>query len=104
MHRSTTWRKVCAVYRRLAMAVYGVITSSGAARGGSIAFTGWSPTLGTGDANTGSAAGAVQFNGMVQQDYTISYNIARGSNRAFLGILKAITGAAAGGAISVTYK
>ena len=86
------------------MAVYGVIPSTGVARGGTIAFSGWSPTLGTGDANVGSGSGAAQFNGWTQQDYQIAYNIARGSNRAFLALLKAVTGAAAGGTATVTYK
>ena len=86
------------------MAVYGVNTTTGVARGGVIPFTGWSPSLGTTDAVSGSAAGAVQYNGLMQQDYSIIYNLARGSNRAALAILKSITGAAAGGAISSTYK
>lgn len=87
------------------MAVYGVNTSTGAANGGVIPFTGWSSTLGAGSANSGSTSGAVQFNGQTQEDYPVANSLQRGANRAALAILKAAIGAAAGTAIGdVNYK
>jgi len=86
------------------MAVYGTTPSTGAATNGQIPFTGWSPTLGTGPANAGTANGAVWFNGMTQNDYFLMTNVTRMSNRVFLAMLKAITGAAAGGTATSTYS
>jgi hypothetical protein len=75
------------------MSVYGVNTSTGVARGGQIEFTGWSPTLSIGDANAGSASGAVQFNGQTQHDYRLSYILLRRSNRALKELLSNLIGA-----------
>jgi len=86
------------------MAVYGVNPSNGVATNGYLPFTGWSPTLGTGPANTGAVAGAAWFNGITQNDYAMMYNIAGGSNRAMLAIIKAITGIATGGTVSNSYS
>lgn len=50
------------------MALYGPNTPAGF-----IPFTGYSPTLGAGDAVTGTTSGLVQFNGMTQFDEVINH-------------------------------
>lgn len=86
------------------MAVYGVNPYTGVANNGAVPFTGWSPTLGVGPANTGTTAGAVWFNGMSQNDYQMMSYYGNQANRRFLAVLKAVTGGAAGTAFTDGYK
>ena len=73
------------------MATYGPNSPNG------LPFTGFSPTLGVGDAVTPSTSGAVYNNGIVQQDYDINRALATGMNRATRALFVALLGAAAGG-------
>lgn len=86
------------------MAVYGVNYATGTATNGVVPFTGWSPTLGNGPANTGGSIGSVQFNGLTQNDYPLMANTSGMANRAFLAMVKAVTGAGVGGTATSTYK
>lgn len=58
------------------MTAYGVDIRSGNPRGGEIAFTGWTPTLGRGATQPqyggGTTTGSAQFNGQTQNDDRIS--------------------------------
>ena len=56
------------------MAQYGVDLRSGNPRSGFIAFSGWTPSLGTGQPQLGggSGSGVVQFNGQTQSDNKIA--------------------------------
>jgi hypothetical protein len=86
------------------MSVYGVNLATGNASNGQIPFTGWSPTLGVGPANTGATSGAVWYNGQTQNDYFIMSNVSRMSNRGFAALIKALTGAAPGAAALAQYR
>ena len=86
------------------MAVYGLNPVTGVATNGLVPFTGWTSTLGAGPANVGAAAGNVSVIGISQDDYKVVYHLAKASNRAVFAVLKAITGAVAGGNVSSTYS
>lgn len=78
------------------MATYGFPNSQ-------LAFTGWSPTLGAGVANQGATVGAVQFNGLTQQDDVISGVLNNQANRKTRALLYALLGVAAGGVANAPY-
>ena len=79
------------------MAVYGLSGD------GKVPFTGYTNTLGTGDAVSGANAGYVQFNGIGQQDDKIAKLLQSGSSGRILRALWfALTGGAPGGNASVT--
>jgi hypothetical protein len=81
------------------MAVYGLSGD------GKVPFTGYTNTLGTADATTGVTSGYVQFNGIGQQDDKIAKAMRHGSSgRVLRALWYALSGAAAGGAASVTKK
>lgn len=79
------------------MAVYGLSGD------GKIPFTGYTNTLGAGDAASGSSVGYVQFNGIGQQDDKIAKLLQSGSSGRILRALwYALTGATSGGNATVT--
>jgi hypothetical protein len=86
------------------MAVYGINPATGVATNGQVPFTGWSPTLGSGPANVGATNGYAAFNGLMQNDYNIMYNMTGASNRGILAVIKALTGIATGGTVSNQYS
>jgi hypothetical protein len=69
---------------------------------GSLPFTGFSPTLGVGDANTPSTSGAVQLNGLIQQDADINRALVTMGNRSVQALFLALLGAVAGGTATAT--
>jgi len=66
---------------------------------GTIPFTGWTPTLGSGAANQGATSGIVWDNGFNQQDARIAHYLrvpgARGLRRLLLALVGAAPGATA---------
>lgn len=78
------------------MAIYGGV-------GGQISFTGWSPTLAAGPANVGNTAGAVQFNGLGQEDYRLAATLNVQSNRKLRQLLYTVLGAVAGATATAPY-
>jgi hypothetical protein len=70
---------------------------------GQIAFTGWSPTLGSGPANVPDTVGAVQFNGLTQEDYEWAADFNFQANRRFRALLYALVGTAAGAMATSSY-
>ena len=70
--------------------------------GGVVPFTGFSPTLGVGDAATPATNGQIQFNGMTQDDNWLSYTLRRPPNRVARRLLLTVLGAAAGANASET--
>ena len=70
--------------------------------GGNIPFTGWSPSLGTGAANVAAAGGAVQFNGITQDDYKMFRHFSTQANKAFLAVLLKVIGVAPGAAVTAS--
>ena len=70
---------------------------------GQIPFTGWSPTLATGSATAGGAAGSVQFNGLTQDDYRVATKLNNQSNRAIRQLMRTLLGAAAGTTATAPY-
>jgi hypothetical protein len=73
-------------------AVYG----TNVATGGTVPFTGYTPTLGTGGANVPSANGAVQFNGYNQFDSNINHYFRIPGGRSLRRMLRALVGVAPG--------
>lgn len=69
---------------------------------GAVAFTGFSPTLGAGDAATPATAGLVYFNGLMQTDSAIARLLFQGPNRIVRRLLLTLVGAAAGGTATET--
>lgn len=63
---------------------------------GAVAFTGFSPTLGVGDAATPATSGQVQFNGLTQYDGALSRLLFQGPNRIVRRLLIAMIGVAPG--------
>lgn len=81
------------------MATYGL---SGTGR---VPFTGYSNTLGVGDAVTGSTSGYVQFNGVTQGDFYINQPLGLGGQVAgMLQLLYTLLGAAPGTTATKTKK
>lgn len=79
------------------MATYGLGTP------GQVPFTGWSFTLGNGQANLGSTSGYAQFNGIQQGDDRIAKMFRNGAQTAATTqILYALLGAATGGTATKT--
>lgn len=73
------------------MATYGLGTP------GQVPFTGWTPTLGSGQANLGSTSGYAQFNGVQQGDDRLAKMFRNGAmTAATTAILNALLGAATG--------
>lgn len=81
------------------MATYGI-----SATPGTVPFTGYTPTLGNGPANQDATSGAVQFNGITQNDYAMMNWFGTQANRRFLALLKSITGVAPGATSTDTYR
>lgn len=81
------------------MATYGRTNSR-------IPFTGWTPTLSvtTGAASQGASSGAIQFNGLTQNDLPLSSIFNRQANRAQRMLLYTLIGAAAGSTATSTYR
>ena len=69
---------------------------------GFIPFTGFSPTLGAGDASTPSTTGSVQYNGLIQQDSMINTSLMSGWNIILRQLYNTLLGAAAGGTATAT--
>lgn len=63
---------------------------------GFVPFTGFSPTLGQGDAIAPVTSGLVQFNGMGQEDNRLSRALYQGPNRVLRRLLIALLGVAPG--------
>ena len=84
------------------MALYGFNTNA------QVPFTGWSPTLSastTGSAAQGSAAGAVQFNGITQGDDRLVKELRKPGGRRLRQLMRVLLGAAPGGnATEVRYR
>lgn len=78
------------------MASYGFPSSQ-------LPFVGWSPTLGPGPANVPDNVGAVQFNGLTQQDDIISGLFNNQSNRKTRALLYGLLGSAAGAMVTAPY-
>lgn len=81
------------------MAVYGPGTPIGF-----VPFTGWSPTLGVGDAATPATSGVVQFNGMTQNDDQISNWLRKPQALPMKRLMLALLGAATGGTAGPTTR
>lgn len=65
--------------------------------GGVVPFTGFTATLGTGEANIISpTGGSVAFNGMGQSDRAIASEMFTGNNRVIRRLINVLTGAVAG--------
>lgn len=74
------------------MAVYGLSGTN------QIPWTGYSNTLGSGDANVGATSGFVQKNGLAQYDDKMAKLLqTTGSSKVIRALWRALTGAAAGG-------
>ena len=70
---------------------------------GNVPFTGFTATLGAGDANIISPTGGnVAFDGMSQSDRAIASELFTGNNRVVRRLINALTGAAAGGTATET--
>ena len=80
------------------MAVYGPNAN------GQIAFTGYTNTLGAGDANVADTTGYVQKNGIGQFDDRFAKMLAQasGSSRVLRAVWRALTGASAGATATAT--
>jgi hypothetical protein len=63
---------------------------------GFVPFSGFSPTLGVGDAITPATNGLVQFNGMGQEDNRLSRALYQGPNRVLRRLILTLLGTAAG--------
>lgn len=72
--------------------------------GGTVPFTGWTPILGTGDAATPSTSGAVQNNGLTDNDGHIARLFFPNGQKATKTLLYALLGAAVGGSAVASYK
>lgn len=72
--------------------------------GGVVPFTGFSPTLGVGDATTPGTTGQVQFNGMTQSDNELSQVLWTRANRAVRKLLLTVLGVAPGATATENYK
>lgn len=70
---------------------------------GFVPFTGFSPTLGTGDAATPASAGSAQMNGMGQVDYTFSRMLQQPGNRVMRRLLQTMIGNAVGNTATEPY-
>lgn len=85
------------------MAAYGLTNGSNSP--GVVGFTGFTPTLSTGQANTPATTGAVYYNGIGQDDAKLARIFRKGgASKAFRAIWLALNGVAAGGSASSTYK
>lgn len=81
------------------MAVYGLNGT------GNVPWTGYSNTLGNGDANVGAAAGYVQRTGISQLDDKLAKLLmTNGSSKAVRALWRAMVGAAVGGTATATTK
>ena len=65
--------------------------------GTGIPFTGFTPTLGVDGANNGVQSGAIQRNGLMQQDTDINRAFVTQGNRITQALMLALIGAVAGG-------
>ena len=65
--------------------------------GAAIPFTGWSPTLGAGGANIGSATGTAQFNGITQADDRDVKGLRTAGGRRLRRLLRVLVGNSPGG-------
>lgn len=82
------------------MATYGLQTTPGR-----VPWTGYSNTLGAGDANVAATAGYVQFNGVSQGDFYIQQPLGLGGQvLAVAKLLYTLLGAAPGTTATVTKK
>jgi len=92
------------------MAVYGVDVRTGAARNGSIPFTGWSPILVVGQPvfASGQGNGVVQFNGQSQNDDRVAKQFRKmgPANKILKTMLSNLIGGTVGavGTGTTTYK